>query len=138
MRRIRLLAIAALSATFLPGCGILFGDRPGICDRMKACRESRRADESNYATPVSFVGAPGYPVGGTIPGGSCAPTGGPPIMVPPGGMGGLGGESLPPPLADNPGRIPPAKIKENPGKQFELEKGTRGPVIAIPASGKSE
>ena len=30
-------------------------------------------------------------------------------------------------------RIPTAKIKENPGKQYELEKGTKGPVLTIPA-----
>ncbi|HVK08166.1 MAG TPA: hypothetical protein VM597_05250 [Gemmataceae bacterium] len=122
MRRTRLLVVAFLIAAGLPGCGTFFGDRPGLCNRVK----ERRADQFDgaYGVPISFPGG-GEGCGSTIipPGATIVP-----------GTGGLGTETLPPPLAngDNP-RIPPAKIKESPGKQFELEKGTKGPVLTIPA-----
>ncbi len=121
MRRTRLLVVAFLTAALLPGCGIFSGDRPGLCNRMKDRREERC---EGYGMPVSFPG------GGDACGSTIIPPGA--TIIP--GPGGAGSETLPPPLAngENP-RIPPAKIKESPGKQFELEKGTRGPVLTIPA-----
>ena len=118
MPRTRLFVAAVLTASLIPGCGIFSGDRPGLCGRAR----DRRADQFE-GMPVSFPG--GDACGSTIipPGATIVP-----------GNGGLGSETLPPPIAngDNP-RIPPAKIKESPGKQFELEKGTRGPVLTMPA-----
>jgi hypothetical protein len=121
MPRTRLLVAAFLTASVLPGCGTFCGDRPGLCNRMR----DRREEPLNgaYGMPVSFPG-------GDACGGAIIPPGA--TIIP--GNGGLGSETLPPPIAggDNP-RIPPAKIKENPGKQYELEKGTKGPVLTIPA-----
>jgi hypothetical protein len=120
MRRTRLLVVAFLTAALLPGCGLFWGDRPGLCNRARDRRDERL---EGYGMPVSFPG--GDACGSTIipPGATIVP-----------GNGGLGSETLPPPLANGESpRIPPPKIKESQGKQFELEKGTRGPVLTIPA-----
>lgn len=127
MLRTRLIAVAALTAFALPGCGIFCGDRKGVCERMRERREERH-NGAAYGMPVSFPGG-----GEAGCGGSVIPPGA--MIVP--GSGGLGAETMPPPLAgEGTPRIPSPKIKENPGKQFELEKGTRGgPILTIPASG---
>jgi hypothetical protein len=122
MRRTRLLVVACLTAALTPGCGIFSGDRPGLCNRIKDRREERF--DGGYGMPVSFPG------GGDACGSTVIPPGA--TIVP--GTGGLGSETLPPPLANGESpRIPPPKIKERPGREFELEKGTKGPVLTIPA-----
>ena len=70
----------------------------------------------------------------------CAPgtggTGGPIILGPGGTMpsGVYPGGTLPMPMPGAaPGRIPPAGIKESPGKQFELEGASKtGPILSTP------
>jgi hypothetical protein len=134
MLRSRLLIVAALAATALPGCGLFCGDRPGVFERM---RRDEGCGGPAYGMPVSFPGGDAGcgGCGGTVipPGATVMPGNGPMIM--PGNGGGLGSETLPPPYAGGDGspRIPKAGIKETPGKQFELEKGTKGPVLTIPA-----
>jgi hypothetical protein len=117
MFRTRLAGAALLSFVFLPGCGILCGDRPGICARWRG-----RDAGVVQAAPVSFPGADMGACGGMVvpPAGTIY---GAPIYGP-----GVGGETFPPP-----GRIPKAGIDEGKGKQFELEGASRsGPALTIP------
>ncbi len=116
MSRRRLSLVGLLSLSLLSGCGIFRGDRPTLCERIKACREKRHGGGEHYeAMPVSYPGMQG---GGTI------------IMQP--------GEILPAP-GDAP-KIAPPKIKDKPGKEFELDqtKGTKGPMLPIPGGIKSD
>lgn len=123
MLRTRLAAAALSSLTLLPGCGLLCGNGSAWCGRQ------------DFSTiPVSYPG----PMGG------CAmpiPAGGPmmsgpiisgPVYPGPGMNGQPLNETLPPPYAP---RIPKAGIEERKGKEFELEAGRGGPVLAIPATG---
>jgi len=137
MLRTRLATAAVFSLTLLPGCGLLCGDR-GWFGRQECYRGC-----GVEAIPVS------YPVtnGGCSGCGMPIPTGGPIVAGPYGGAPIIGGpvypngglsETLPPPYAPGPQRIPKAGIDEGKGKQFELEGASRsggGPVLAVPATG---
>ena len=134
MVRTRLFGVALLSLSVLPGCGI-FGNRPGLCERWHSRREARQERMSGHrdsvgaAMPVSYQG------------GNCngcsTPIGGGPVIGSPGAGGFMGSETLPPPGAGEGNRIPPPKIKEQPGKVIELDpaKSVRGPVLTMPTNG---
>jgi hypothetical protein len=127
MFRTPLIGAAFLSLTLLPGCGLFFPDRPGLCQR---CAD-RRAGHVE-AAPVSYAGAPvgdGAGCGSSvIPPGGGTIYGAPTFVHPNGAI--PGAETFPPPM--NTPKIPRAGIEEK-GKQFELESG-KGPVLTIPAS----
>lgn len=151
MSRPRLAGAALLSLAFLPGCGILTGDRT-LCERWRDCWRGDRCEgvpvgypvveggcPGGFAAPIPTGGCPGgcatpipggFPLGGIPPGG-IAP-GGIPYQGPPIYMGGpgpgasvpLGSETLPQPGFPQtmPPRIPAPKIEEGgKGKEFELE-----------------
>ena len=131
MFRTRLAGAALFFLIFLPGCGILCGDRPRFWER---CRPNR-CDAFPASMPGGdpYCGTNGIPPGGGMMGG--------PIMIGPGGYP-YGGETLPPPGGYGTPNIPKAGIIESPGenkgKQFDPDtKGSRtGPVLMIPANGK--
>lgn len=129
MRRIRLVIAGLIIMTGFSGCGIFQHDKPCF-PRLKALFCGNSTDSTA-----------GYPemqgdcasCNGAIPVGGGPMMNGPVIMNPP-----INGNTIAPPLNPNPveGKIPPAKIKESEGKQFELEgasKTTTGPVLAVPA-----
>jgi hypothetical protein len=121
MFRTRLAGVALLSTCFLPGCGLFWGDRPGLC-----CRR----DPAPFV-PVSYPGGDAG-CGATVIPPSGNPYGAPIYGVPGAVMPGatMPGETSPPP------RIPRVGIDEGKGKQFPLdETGRTGPVLTIPANG---
>jgi hypothetical protein len=127
MSRTRLAGAALLFLAFLPGCGILTGDRRTLCERWRDCRRGDRCEGVPAGYPVVDGGCGGG-CGMPIPGG--APYQGAPIyMGGPGASIPLGAETLPQPggAQTMPPRIPKAGIDEGKGKQFELE-GRTGPV----------
>jgi hypothetical protein len=124
MFRTRLAGAALITFIFLPGCGILCGDRPRLCERWR----------SRHDTPVSFPGDAGCGTTVIPPNGGMM---GAPIMIGPGGY--PYGETLPQPGYTMP-NIPKAGIIESPGenkgKQFDPDRASRtGPVLMIPANG---
>jgi hypothetical protein len=140
MSRTRLAGAALLFLAFLPGCGILTGDRRTLCERW---RDAWRGDRCE-AVPVGYPavieggGAPGCGCAAPIPGGAPFPAapiymGGPGASVP------LGSDTLPPPGGAQaiPPRIPKAGIDEGKGKQFELDQsgrtGPAGPALPVGA-----
>jgi hypothetical protein len=137
MPRTRLVGAALLFLAFLPGCGILTGDRRTLCERWRDCRNGGQVDACPVSYPViDSGGANGCAM--PIPGG--IPYQGPPIyMGGPGASVPLGSETLPQPggTMPMPPRIPRAGIDEGKGKQFELEGASRsGPIgPALPTGG---
>ena len=132
MRRARLAGAALLFLSVLPGCGILTGDRRGVCERWRDCWNGNRID----AVPVSYpMMDPGCAM--PIPGGH--PYGGAPIMMNGGAPFGapLGAETLPQPAPGTIRPIPKIGIDEGKGKQFELDGASRtGPAgPALPVNG---
>jgi hypothetical protein len=127
MFRTRLAGAALITFVLLPGCGILCGDRPRLCERWRSRGE---------ACPVSYPGGdPGC--GGMVIPPNGGMMGGAPIMIGPGG-GYPYGETLPQPGYPMP-NIPKAGIIESPGenkgKQFDPDRASRtGPVLMIPAN----
>ena len=135
MSRTRLAGAAVLFLAFLPGCGILTGDRRTLCERWRDCRNGGQVDACPAGYPVVDGGC-AMPIPGAMPYQQ------PPIyMGGPGVSGPFGAETLPNPggVQPMPPRIPAPKIgvDEGKGKQFELEGASRtGPAgPALPTGG---
>jgi hypothetical protein len=129
MFRTRLAAAALLFVSLLPGCGLLCGDRPRLCERWRGSR----VEASPVSFPMGDSGCGGMmipPGGGIGPGGMT--TG--PVIIGPGGMPYENLNNVPRP-------IPGARIGEEPGevkpgRPYELGPTNRtGPVLMIPANG---
>jgi hypothetical protein len=142
MLRTRLACAALIVVSTLPGCRIFRHDGgPGLLER---CRAKRGLTAEPVSYPMTSEGA--FPATTMISGPVIS---GPPIMqpapyfpqggIPPQNIPQPNGGTLPPPTGQVPNKMPPsgggAGIKENPGKEFELEKRT-GPALAVPVSGE--
>ena len=137
MSRTRLAGAALLFLAFLPGCGILTGDRRTLCERWRDTWRGDRCDAMPVGYPIMDAGCPNgcaMPIPGAMPyQGAPIYMGGPGASVP------MGAETLPPPngIQPMPRTIPPAGINEGKGKQFDPDLSSRtGPAgPALPTGG---